>query len=55
MFQGTDSHLHMHRCFPHYKSLIDCVDGNIFKRKVCSPYMIDFLECNNKLKMVASG
>ena len=52
MYQGIDSHLHVHICFPQYKNVIDCMDGNILKRKMCSPYMSDYLECNNKKKKV---
>lgn len=52
MYSAVDSHLQASQCFPHYKSLIDCLDSQIFKKKVCQPYYLDFIECNTKEKTV---
>lgn len=54
MFIGTDSHLYVHKCFPHYQNMMECADGTIFKRKLCAPYVYDYLECADKRKLVAS-
>jgi hypothetical protein len=47
--------MHVHTCFPQYKNLVNCVDSSLFKRKLCKPYVLDYVECTTKSKMVSSS
>lgn len=52
MNDGLDSTLHTSDCFGQYKNLLECVDSQIFYKKVCRPYYSDFVECQTKEKQV---